>query len=905
MRPTKLVMKGFGPFLDLTEIDLDKLGKEGLYLIHGNTGSGKTTIFDAISYAIFGETSSSRRKSSLLFNENLDPGEEAYVELSFEHNDKSYLVKRKLFSDSNSKAAVVLTMPDGEIVEKTAANKELAKIVGINHNQFAQIVLLAQGDFLKVLDAKSSDRIKLFRKIFKTEVFEDLEHIISKDHKTLVDESNIQTAQMDTNLSNVHVDPESDLAVELANTFTYDAKIDVVKKIMETDKVAMIPLKEQSAKLTSEINKLSQELTKYAAQKRIEENLSKFEKEYNECVEGLKPLEEDLKAYDSKYESVERVEANIRVLEADQERLQSISKKNEAIVSEKTKIDGSKKKLVSLDEELVEVKNESDKKNSELETLETVGVDLANKEAERASSDTELTKLLGFVDLMKKVSEYEEQLALRMQSRAEAAIESSRLLTDYSTKFQIFTHDMAGVIAKDLKDGDICPVCGEVVHIEKLKVSEEIPSEDDLKKAKMLSDKANNKLNEISSEVTKIETQIETLKKNILDSTSSYFTVSSYEELDNSLQAYISEVRKKIGNIENEISELKKKEAYAKKLKQELLDLGNRVKEITDETNELTAAISTSSALVNTYAEEIESTKKMLSTDDSFEVLTDKINLLEKDVAAYKIKKHKVDEATRKIESVKAAIEANKENLKDRIDLDEEEYQRTLSTYELEVKEIKATLDEISGRISFNSAFLTNIESSYVLYSECKKKLEWLSPLYKTISGDVDGKLKVKLEAYVQTAYFNRIIGYANARLKRMSNNKYEFVKRNYSSSSGKGFIGLDLDVRCRDKTIRQTSSLSGGESFMAALSLALGLADELQAANGGIKINTMFIDEGFGTLDRSSLELAMSALTELSKDDRLIGIISHVDGLKEWIPEDKILEVKQEVDGTSKIERW
>ena len=257
-----------------------------------------------------------------------------------------------------------------------------------------------------------------------------------------------------------------------------------------------------------------------------------------------------------------------------------------------------------------------------------------------------------------------------------------------------------------------------------------------------------------------------------------------------------------------------------------------------------------------------------------------------------------LNESNEKLASLEAAKKEIVKRIGEDIAIDLEKETEKLTILEAQLAELDRQAKTVHSRIGTNQSALDNIKQKSGDLVATEKKYAWVKALSNTANGQLSGKEKIMLETYIQMNYFDRIINRANTRLMIMTDGQYDLVRRKEALSKS-GQSGLDLDVIDHyNGSHRSVKSLSGGESFKASLALALGLADEIQSSAGGIKLDTMFVDEGFGSLDEESLAAAMKALSSLAEGNRLVGIISHVGELKQKI--DKQIIVKKDKVGGS-----
>ncbi|MDE6580118.1 MAG: SMC family ATPase, partial [Ruminiclostridium sp.] len=499
---------------------------------------------------------------------------------------------------------------------------------------------------------------------------------------------------------------------------------------------------------------------------------------------------------------------------------------------------------------------------------------------------------------MKELEELQEEYK-EISEKAESALKI------YSDKNKAFLDEQAGIIAEKLEEGTPCPVCGSLTHPAPAQKSENAPSETELKEAKSAADKAGQQAQNKSLECSSVRSSLETQKQTIEKQIESDGLQIPFEEADSRIEEELKKLKEAINTLETEIEKANEKKERRVYLEESLPKEEKELEEIKalieKEKNEATKAEATKKSKTEQYSEE----KSKLSFDSRAKAM-EKYNELQ--AAADKMKKalKQAEENYSNSDKRKGELEASITELKKQLSnvtgLDKEKEEQNKDALTQEKESANNQAKQVHTRIVSNESTLQNIKSKSNALDDWEKRYQMILPLSNTANGSILGKERLKLETYIQTTYFDRIIARANTRFKVMSGNQYE-LKRCREAEDKRIQSGLDLNIIDHyNNTERSVKSLSGGESFMAALSLALGLSDEIQSSAGGIKLDTMFVDEGFGSLDDESMSKAIKALSELTEGNRLVGIISHVSELKNKI--DKQIKItKGNDDGGSKAE--
>lgn len=914
MRPLKITMSAFGPYAGEVTLDMQKLGKSGIYLITGDTGAGKTTVFDAISYALYGEASGNYRENTTLRSKYASADTPTFVELEFEYNNEIYKINRNPeyprpnkrgegFTKQSANAELV--MPDGSVITKIKeVSAKVEEIIGINKNQFSQIAMIAQGDFRKLLNCETNERSKIFRKIFKTEPYHNIEIKLSSLFNELKRNREKEKSGIEQYINQLKCNKNDTLSLELERAKSGDVLIeDVIKlagEIINKDTLEYTKTQKNIESINEEIEKINSNIKLYenqeATKKAYAEASTKFEElktKRNECEKAYKSAEAQRERLDDltrkinlinskmpKYDELKSLENSIN------ERAQSFEKSNNSL------------KLKQ--QEITLLEKEIDEKSKALE--EVKGADLLvqklNVQKEEISKKAEaLKELKTEIDRCKT----EQKNLKNAQSFAKSALdEYGALENEYNQIYIAFFNEQAGIIADELKDGEPCPVCGSTSHPNLARKSENAPSQADVESAQNLVKKAQEKADKARDTASALKSRFDEIAANVKSAAKKLFGTD-----DNVFDDYNSNINALKKEYDCTLALLKtanEKLNLYQKLDKEIPKIQEKQKSLSDEISKLNTQKASDEAFISENTKRVTSIKSELDFE-SADLAKDKLkeytnlssdikNAIEKSKNAFDDIKSKYD--TQK--GTKASLENALKEFKE-IDL------ASLNEKSLKLNEYKKDVDKTAkslySRIDSNKLLVDNISKKRDILKEYDDKYVWLKALSETANGDISGKEKITLETFVQMTYFDSIIRKANIRLLTMSDGQYELVRRSDAETLKKN-EGLALDVIDHfNASTRSVSTLSGGESFMASLCLALGLSDEIQSSNGGIKLDTMFVDEGFGSLDGEALDRALSALTSLSQGNRLVGIISHVDALRDRI-DNKIVITKDRTIGSN-----
>ena len=916
MRPIKLTISAFGPYAGLTVLDLDKLGENGLYLITGTTGAGKTSIFDAITYALYGEPSGSVRDDSMFRSKYANASTDTFVELTFIYNGKTYTVRRnpeyerpKARGEGMTKqlAKAELHYPDGRIVDKSKkeVTKAVTEIMGIDRDQFLQIAMIAQGDFLKLLLAKTEDRKAIFRQIFKTQKFEKIQYKLKEEARQLYGQFADARKSLLTYAKGIECDIEnsnySEAELAKAGTLSTEQTIELLKLLIAEDTEDQKQLEMGSSLISKELATVNANIGKA---EEYAKNVKAFKQKQLELPQKSGAFDDAKKTLDEEQEKQserDQLDKDIAAFEAELPRYGTVDTLEKDIQSLTTKIEAAetkqKKIQTTLDEKNAEIKDSREK----IKALFDADAKKEKLEGEKSKLNEQKSKL---EDLQNALKDYDELCVDFKSKQTEyvALVDTAQeALDNYNAKNKAFLDEQAGILASDLEEGTPCPVCGSTHHPSLAIISENAPTEAELKKSKKAYEDAQKKAEKKSVECGTLKGQVEASETNIKKQIAELIGDCEITNASNQIDEKLSGIRTSLLSLIDQINKESDRIQEREKLEKALPTLENDVETLDDDLKKYAETVTSNTATKKEKESQIESLRKELRFVSKTEANTELLSL--------KAKKNKLkkafDDATtafndadKALSELKGELSALDEVVKQvcQIDLDAEKQKRDdLNTKADAYKKISETL---ASRLAANGRCLENIEKTAEEAQKLEAHYKWVNTLAETANGGLSGKEKIMLETYIQMNYFDRILVRANRRLQKMTNGQYDLIRRQ-DPTDLKSQAGLDLDVIDHyNGTTRAVNTLSGGESFKASLALALGLSDEIQSSAGGVRLDTMFVDEGFGSLDDDSLRLAIATLQELTDGNRLVGIISHVGELKTKI--DKQIVVSKELTGGS-----
>ena len=925
MRPLKLSFESFNSYANKTSIDFEDFSSNGIFLITGPTGSGKTTIFDAIKYALYGEASGEDRKNISNFSDFANLESPSAVTFEFLHRGVKYRIERISSYQVSKKNKTPETdkktpnkkttvnfyqLIDGEekllASNATKVNEEVQNLLGIDKNQFSQIVMIAQGDFSKILTAKGSDRETLLRNIFNTEVYQQLQERLKVDTSQLEKEheknlANAKNALQDINLNDQE---QSDKVLEyLKNEKTILSHLGEIHTFIEEQNSTLNEEVQSLDSKTIKLNNRKDDLTGYLAQLESNQKIKDQISACNEYLDLHKPiLAQKKSAYDQakKNESeIERLRSDIPKLEEKMRRYDSASKQVESIELE----------IIKLNSQLLEHKQQIellDKKSTETQALQNGLKEKKQCLEENSNKLTEIDRLISEIEQTVKRKEnadaYLKELEEEQAALEELSIKCNHYEEAYLSAEQKFSAAQAGILASKLIEGSPCPVCGSIHHPQVAALSNDVPSETEIKNLKDTMESIRQKKQKQSEAVTASETKFDfennefnqsfTQVLSLVHLIDEFKNVDSFEELMHANKILIQQK----SAIE---SQNKEKEILESRINQTDIDLKN-IEKSKAETNN---SIQELTVHLNRRHGELSSIK---NSGDLIDIDEIKISL-ENSVTRLEILSNQLHQSKEEFDKESAEFEKQKyarQKLESQFDntlcIDPSNLEDQIHAIDIEQQEIKNKITEINRMININESPLNTIKRIHHDAITTEKKYNTTKTLHDFVSGASSNSEfgRISLENYVQRTYLQRVIEAANNRFAVMTDSQFVLKTKGDRKYKKNDYLELEVTDLYTGKD-RDVKSLSGGEKFMTSLALALGFSDVIQQDAGGIQLDSMFIDEGFGTLDSETLEQALRLLDQLSTNSNtLVGIISHVEELKNRIPQQIV--VSKDLSGSS-----
>lgn len=917
MRPIIMEMSAFGPFAGRTTVDFEKLGSRGLYLITGDTGAGKTTIFDALTFALFGEASGTVRDKSMLRSMYASSDTPTEVKLTFQYGGKRYIVRRNPEYErrarrgegmTTQRAEAELTYPDGRVITRVNdVDAAIREILGIDRKQFSQIAMIAQGDFRKLLLAETKERQEIFREVFQTKYYQLFQDKLKTSASEIDREANDTKKSIRQYINGAECSEDDVCIQELRkakeNQLPIADVVDLLESIIKKDQSALNQVDQDVAELERQLSEVHAALGRASELEKAKQGLEAAELAEKTAIEACEICKEEYLSASARSAEAEQLGAVVTTIETLLPDYEAREQKQSELAILRTQLSDKEKTHKSDCEDLTSKANELDKFQEEYRGLEKAGEEKERLSREKERVEKRSSELESFNKLISDLEDLETDLSEKQKDYIAAQKKADASKDEYDQIHRAFLAEQAGILAQELCEGEPCPVCGSKDHPAPAHLSAHAPTESALKAAKKKADAERGAAEKASQSAANALGKKETAEKEFVTRGNALFEALDRanwaEEAKRQYAAQQSKVLLLDDQIIAEQNKIDRKNKLSELIPSKQAEKDALEKKIGEQATELAAM----KAQEEEYVKQIEAFGKRLEFKDK-NTATQEKQRLEKEKKQLTDAIQRTDKAYRESQTTLSAAKGKVCQLREQLEGVEIPDRSILEKEESDIKDKKDAKTEVgkklSTRISNNQSALDNIRKQSDVLDVQEKKLKWVKALSNTANGTVQGKEKIMLETFVQMTFFDRIVARANTRLMIMTSGQYE-LKRRATAGDLRSQSGLELDVIDHyNSTGRSVKTLSGGESFMAALSLALGLSDEIQSSAGGIRLDTMFVDEGFGSLDENALQQALRALSDLAESDRLVGIISHVSELKEKI--DRQIVVKKEKSGGSQV---
>lgn len=911
MKPLKLTMSAFGSYAGKNVIDFTGQ-QQGIFLITGDTGAGKTTIFDAITYALYNQTSGGERNGNMMRSQYAQPETETYVELEFLYRGQTYRVRRKpdykitktlkngKIREQKVPHSVELTLPDGTVFpeKKNATDAKIIEILGLTADQFSQIVMIAQGDFLKLLYTKSDERKMIFSKLFRTDIYWKIQENLRRKSMEMDERIQENDRAFEQEKSRIIPLPESE---ELPLDELVERLRERLKDALKEQNLRRANVEELNKKITKyeEINKLFVSLEKIRQTGKELEARQAESKERRQQIENARKADKVLVAEQQNLRQQQEVEQSAQAiakmtetLANDQEMFESLKTQLQEVEAiKKREAADLQKKMLALEQSFPSYEALQNARSEE-QQAKKVWEDLG-----KTSEESFHKKEAGIAALKEQQKQQEQVVEQTKKNWEQTSLSASESAKHYEHMYEAFLKEQAGILAENLSAGCPCPVCGSTVHPDPAKLSDHAVTELEVEQAKKTRAAAEEKRDmayaAFEAEKTEKQKLAQAVEKEeadfVLAQTIAKQQRKEAEQNYVSLQKIAEQIREKL--VYPSLAEAKKQYAAMQKAleaaEQEIERKRQKVSELAEAMNTLKGQ--------KLAEEENQKTAKKLAakTEKEYAKLLEKSGFVSEETYHLAIlperSRSKLEREEKEYESQCLRQQSEQKLLEKQVSgktyTDTTELNEQLKAEKQALKETEKTYMELHTAYENDRSVLQNC----AVYLEKGKKLESedqvIKSLSKTANGRLSGSAKIDFETYIQRQYFKQIIHEANKRLLTMSNHQFILKLKEEANTGRKTNEGLDLSVYSLvTDSERDVKTLSGGESFLAALAMALGLSDIVERSAGAIHPDMMFIDEGFGSLDAQSRQQAIEVLAELAGDSRMVGIISHVTELKEQI---------------------
>lgn len=917
MRPVKLTMEAFGPYVKRTEIDFEKLGTEGLYLITGDTGAGKTTVFDAVTFALYGKSSGGERKDDMMRSKYAEPTVKPMAELIFDVNGSRYTVTRtlkyeRLKGTTYYPSTAVLAFSDGRVIEKEkAVTEKIKELLGIDENQFRQIMMLAQGDFRKLLVASSEKRQEIFRSIFNTEIFESFQRALSAKAKLKEDILQNKKTDVTANIKMMSCNDENGLNIKkseiiesgAANIQTVDEFCKMVEEQNSGDMTRLENANERYEEIKKEYDKLNLKIGEEKILKDRFEEIENLKKQLPEAEKAS--TESENKARSIKTEGGLRRDGLTKKIHSLEEKLgeyDKLEKNLSEIKADEKDLENEKKNIGMAKTEYKKLCDELEKDIGEEKALKAASEDAAVLAEEKNRLENQIEKLNFLTDAFEIFTEKSAELEEAKKEYIKARNKASELSQRAGEMRRKFNDEQAGIMAETLEDGLPCPVCGSVHHPIKAVKSKGAPSQKEVEEAEKAALRAQKAENDASKNSGISEGNFDTSKAQVLKAMEKAGVNCNIGSALKSASEQLEKAKDILGNVNEKISAENKKTERLKALAEIICEAREKREKLNGSMTDIELRIKELSTIIGAKKDQTEQMKRTLHFDSKaaaqseIKKLCNEVKRIDSDIE----KANKAAEAAKeRLRCIQTGIETISKQLPENyVPVNIEELSDMLQESRNKSNAVLEEKNEIGRKLKNNTEILNKLKKILPEFYSAEEEHTLFKGLSQT-ANTKGGSSRESFESYVQSVYFDKILSCANVHMRHMSNEHYELVRQTVSRDN-RGDRTLDIDVKDHyNGTARDVRSLSGGESFIASLSLALGLSDTVQQISGGIQIETMFVDEGFGALDQDTLQQAMNALRSLTQSGRLIGIISHVETVKNEIPK-QIVVKKDGANGSS-----
>lgn len=905
MRPEKLILSAFGPFAGQVEADFSAFQTSPLYLITGDTGAGKTTLFDAITFALYGTASGEDRKGNMLRSDFAGPGTDTYVTLVFSHQGKTYTITRSPEYQRPKKkgtgtvlqgATAELLGPDGAVLatKATEATQRVTELLGIDVNQFRQLVMIAQGEFRRLLQADSKERAEILRKLFNTQPIERFQKRLrekanesNQNYQGTLRDILSQAAQTQFPPAAAGAELQAEM-LEQKQPYRGEELVLQLEQQLEEDSLVLNRAEGRKTDLEAQLAQLDGELALAREAARLEETIQAARKRLAQLSAQREPLLQRQQEAEQLTPELERTRQELAALQGELPRYQRLTQREQEQRDGEQALSEAVRRRNTAEQRLTTLREDMERLRTDLSGLK----DLSSRRTELTWQQRENeTRLHQLQELQTAAAEAEG-----LRKKLEELQEAYRLAeADYLQRSQLaelgqkrFFANQAGLLAETLEEGRPCPVCGGLHHPAPAHLEEEAPSEAQLNRLLEQRDAAQQKRSSCAQQAAAQKAQADAKEQEVAAQLRRVLPGTERAQLETGLGTALGEQKKLQHQLMLDLKQLARQEQLQEQLQKQLETGEKELEQQTKQTEQLRRREQEANARIQAAGQAVEEARAGLRFPEEQAAracsaqLQKRCKDLEREQKTAQTELQRCDQALKQEQGALEALEGQRKTVATR-PVEELDQERS----RLEEERRKSAADQLAlrGRIQRNRQGKAALRRLLQQAKEQREEHSRLSLLADTANGSLQGKKRLPFEQYLQAAYFDQILDAANRRFGTLSSGQFRLV-RSQSGADGRSLTGLELNVMDlytgRERSVK---TLSGGESFLASLSLALGLSDVVQAASGGVRLDAMFVDEGFGSLDETALNQAIQVLSQLAGRNRMVGIISHVAELQENIP--------------------